>query len=153
MSNKRSYKQTDIGKLPKDWDVKSVKEVCSKPQYGYTESASTEPIGPKFLRITDIRTGSVNWDEVPYCKCPQEIIPKYQLQSGDILFARTGSTGNSYLVKECPEAVFASYLIRLRVNESIDPCYLHYFFNSDNYWRQIQQAMHACKEDLEAMLG
>ncbi len=61
---------------------------------------------------------------------------------GDIVFARTGATtGKSFLIRECPkDAVFASYLIRVRVSTSVDPGYLSHFFNSPNYWAQITQS-------------
>ena len=36
-------------------------------QYGYTETATTEPVGPKFLRITDIAQNYIDWNGVPYC--------------------------------------------------------------------------------------
>ena len=35
-------------------------------QYGYTETATTEPVGPKFLRITDIAQNYIDWNGVPY---------------------------------------------------------------------------------------
>lgn len=128
----------DILKLCKDWKVKSVSELCEKPQYGYTASAATEQIGPHLLRITDIQDGSVNWETVPYCDCPKP--EKYLLQKDDILFARTGATtGKSFLIEKCPTAVFASYLIRLRVRESVTPQYLYAFFQSPSYWEQISE--------------
>jgi hypothetical protein len=45
------------------------------------------------------------------------------LDSGDILFARTGATtGKSFLIRNCPLSVFASYLIRLRpLIDAVDP--------------------------------
>ncbi len=126
----------DILKPRKDWTVKSVSELCAKPQYGYTASAMTEEIGPHLLRITDIQDGSVNWETVPYCDCPSP--QKYLLEKDDILFARTGATtGKSFLVEECPIAVFASYLIRLRVQKLVTPQYLYAFFQSPSYWEQI----------------
>ncbi len=126
----------DILKPRKDWKVKSVSELCEKPQYGYTASAMTEEVGPYLLRITDIQNGSVNWETVPYCDCPKP--EEYLLQKDDILFARTGATtGKSFLIEECPIAVFASYLIRLRVRESVTPQYLYAFFQSPSYWEQI----------------
>ena len=116
--------------------VKRVSELCDKPQYGYTVSAATEQIVPGFLHITDIQNGSVNWETVPYCDCPEP--EKYLLQKGDILFARTGATtGKSFLIEECPTAVFASYLIRLGVREWVTPQYLYAFFQSPSYWEQI----------------
>ena len=121
---------------PKEgWTVKYVSELCEKPQYGYTASATTEQIGPHLLRITDIQDGSVNWETVPYCDCQKP--EKYLLQKDDILFARTGPTGRSFLVDECPTAVFASYLIRLRVRKWVTPQYLYTFFQSPDYWTQV----------------
>lgn len=118
------------------WTIKSVNELCEKPQYGYTASAASEPIGPRLLRITDIQDNQVNWGTVPYCDCPAP--ENYLLHKNDILFARTGATtGKSFLVEECPKAVFASYLIRLRVREQISPQYLYAFFQSPSYWEQI----------------
>ena len=126
----------DILKPCKGWMVKSVSELCDKPQYGYTASAATEQIGPHLLRITDIQDGLVNWETVPYCDCPKPQM--YLLEKNDILFARTGATtGKSFLIEECPTAVFASYLIRLRVEKLVTPQYLYAFFQSPSYWEQI----------------
>ena len=126
----------DILKPRKGWKVRNVSELCNKPQYGYTASAMTEEVGPHLLRITDIQEGSVNWGMVPYCDCPNP--QKYLLEKDDILFARTGATtGKSFLIEECPTAVFASYLIRLRIKNWVTPKYLYTFFQSPSYWEQI----------------
>ncbi len=86
--------------------------------YGYTAKASVENIGLKFLRITDIQNDMVNWSSVPYCQITEDDFQKYKLIDQDIVFARTGATtGKSYLVCDPPEAVAASYLIRLRVQD------------------------------------
>lgn len=88
MSIKQGYKQTEIGEIPEEWKIEQIGNTCYKPQYGYTASASTEPIGPKFLRITDIKEGCVNWDEVPYCKCSESKIHEHILHKGDLLFEK-----------------------------------------------------------------
>jgi type I restriction enzyme, S subunit len=68
-------------------------------------------------------------------------IEKYRLGKNDLLFARTGATvGKSYLIPgSIPEAVFASYLIRVRLLEDVIPKYVAYFFRSLDYWRQITE--------------
>src|SRR6266481_1608404 len=97
------------------WEIKELVAV-SAINYGYTESASSEPVGPRFLRITDIQNDQVDWNSVPYCKIEPADLPKYRLANGDIVFARTGATtGKSFLVADPPEAVFASYLIRVQL--------------------------------------
>ena len=117
---------------------KTVEELCSKPQYGFTDSAKYEPVGPKFLRITDIQNGRVNWNQVPYSSCPEK--DKYLLQSGDILFARSGATtGKSFLVRSLPESIFASYLIRIMSKGEILSEYLYWFFQSPLYWSHVME--------------
>ncbi len=115
-------------------------EVASQVDYGVTASASSSAVGPKFLRITDIQDGSVDWEEVPWCECDTRASEAARLRSGDIVFARTGATtGKSYLIRGCPkDAVFASYLIRVRLNqERAWPGYVSHYFQSRDYWNQI----------------
>ncbi len=115
---------------------------AGKFQYGYTESSSEAEIGPKFLRITDIdlETGNIKWPTVPYCKIDESEFSKYELQKGDILFARIGATtGKSAIIKNHPKSVFASYLIRYKPDHSIlNPEFVHFFTKSNFYWSQIQ---------------
>lgn len=140
LKTEHRFKKTEIGDIPVDWEVVNIKEVCQNPEYGFTTSAKEEPIGPKLLRITDIQNGDVNWRNVPYCNCPNSLKKRFILKEGDILFARTGATtGKSYIIRECPEAIFASYLIRLRTKEIIESIFLYYLFNSSIYWKQIKQ--------------
>ena len=106
--------------------------------YGYTESAFREIIGPKFLRITDIQDGSVDWESVPYCRIENATYEKQRLNDGDIVFARTGTVGKSFLVRNPPEAVCASYLIRVQADcLKVLPGFLYLNFQTRNYWKQI----------------
>jgi len=127
---------TKIFRLKTGWKTMTVGDFCENPQYGYTASATEEKIGPHFLRITDIQGGHVKWDSVPYCRCLEP--KKYLLKPGDLVFARTGATtGKSFVINECPESVFASYLIRLRVRDTVSIDYLYHYFQSPSYWEQI----------------
>jgi type I restriction enzyme S subunit len=129
----------NLPKLPEGWCWATVEQLSLGVQYGYTASAKHRPDGPRFLRITDIQGGRVDWDSVPSCNIVKEDATKYRLESGDLVFARTGATtGKSYLIRESPEAVFASYLIRLRTARSVLPSYVYSFFQSTGYWRQIE---------------
>ena len=134
-------KQTEIGEIPESWEVVRLGNYCYKPDYGYTESASNSPVGPKFLRITDIQNEDVNWETVPYCICSQEDREKYLLKAGDIVIARIGATtGKTYMVDDCIEAVFASYLIRVRTKDDLLPDFLVQYFRTNGYWEQINQS-------------
>ncbi len=136
---KTKFKQTEIGKIPEE----SLKENCTEIQYGYTQSASEENVGPKFLRITDIQDKMIDWQSVPYCKISEEDYKKYKLVDGDILIARTGaSTGTNAIYREgMPDAVFASYLIRLKVNSRFIPRFVYYFLQSPTYKEHIESTI------------
>jgi len=126
------------GQLVGQWPVKKLGDF-SNIRYGYTEKSSPEPIGPRFLRITDIKNGGVNWNDVPYCRITDEDFSKYQLEKGDIVFARTGATtGKSFLIAKTPDAVFASYLIRVQITDSaILPEFVYFYFQSASYWDMV----------------
>lgn len=133
----KEFKKTKLGDIPQSWEVVKLGDYSHSIQYGFTASAVEKEVGPKFLRITDIQDNAVDWDSVPYCKCDD--VEKYELEENDIVFARTGATtGKSFLVKNPPLAVFASYLIRVKVGEQFDPSFIYAYFQSSAYWRQIQ---------------
>ena len=132
----------DPGTNPMGWEVRLLSSISESITYGITASAQARPVGPKFLRITDIQNGRVDWGRVPYCLASKSDAREASLLNGDIVFARTGATtGKSFLVQSCPvNAVFASYLIRVRPTPKVEPAYLAAFFQSRAYWSQIKQS-------------
>jgi type I restriction enzyme S subunit len=106
----------DMDHLPEGWRKGKLGDICDT-QYGYSETATTEIIGPKFLRITDIVNDSINWSKVPYCPISESDFKKYKLELGDIVVSRTGANiGWAKQIKgTIPNSVFASFLIRIKV--------------------------------------
>ena len=96
-------------------DQKTKLKDCSSMQYGFTETASSQPVGPKFLRITDVAQSYIDWSGVPYCPISAENHEKYVLHEGDVVVARTGATVGYSKMLGCkiPDAVFASFLVRI----------------------------------------
>jgi type I restriction enzyme S subunit len=106
----------DMENLPEGWRRGKLGDICDT-QYGYTETATTEVVGPKFLRITDIVNDIINWSKVPYCPISESDFKKYKLELGDIVVSRTGANiGWAKQIKGViPNSVFASFLIRIKV--------------------------------------
>ncbi|WP_332840650.1 restriction endonuclease subunit S [Escherichia coli] len=67
---------------------------------------------------------------------------QYNLEIGDIVIARTGnSTGENYIIQDDIDSVFASYLIRYRINKSIaDPYFVWLNLRTDNWWSYVNGA-------------
>ena len=124
------------------WEVKPLADLAEKIQYGYTAKARSDSDGIRYLRITDIQDDQVDWGTVPSCDVGDAESEKYLLSEGDLVFARTGATvGKSFLLRgSVPRAVFASYLIRVKLRNHIDPRYVAYFFQSPAYWNQIAES-------------
>ncbi|MDD5686366.1 MAG: restriction endonuclease subunit S [Elusimicrobia bacterium] len=120
--------------MPKNWETATIADVCEDTQYGYTTSASD--MGEiHLLRTTDITSGKIDWDTVPFCKDVPAELNKYLLKNGDVVISRAGSVGYSFLIENPEKAVFASYLIRFipRINNK----YFAYFLKSPFYWNHI----------------
>lgn len=124
---------SELGEIPEGWKVKKLSDLCTT-QYGYTTNATEEPVGPKLLRVTDINKRNwIEWNSVPYCVIAAQDKPKYALSVGDIVVARMADPGKSAIVEEDIDAVFASYLVRLKTPSLAHAYYVYGFLKSDAY--------------------
>jgi len=137
-------KQVSIGpvsvKIPTDWGLVTLDDVSENSgEYGANVSAeSFDPNEFRYIRITDLtEDGQLRDDEKQ--SIPIEGNEKYRLEEGDLLFARTGAVGRTYLYSESDSEVpcaFAGYLIRFQLSDNIDHDYLRHYTNSEyfNKW-------------------
>lgn len=110
--------------MPSGWDLVPLNELVST-QYGYTTSAVADPVGPRFLRGMDINKRSfIDWSEVPHCTVPDNRVDGFRLNVGDVCVIRMADPGKVGIVERPVDAVFASYLVRLRSIEPRVPPYL-----------------------------
>jgi type I restriction enzyme S subunit len=115
-------KQTEIGLIPVDWDVKRLGEcLIESPKYGM--NAAAVPYSdtlPTYVRITDI-TESGRIDKNKKVSVNNPFSDNYYLSLEDIVVARTGaSVGKSYLYNPNDgKLVFAGFLIKLSPNNKI----------------------------------
>lgn len=126
--------------LPVGWVLTRIQDLVQRLEYGYTAKAEHRSDGPRFLRITDIENGRIDWAHVPRCEIDGKGLSKYRLEHGDIVFARTGSIEKACMVRNPPEAAFASYLIRARPIEARTAIWLNAFVSSFEYRTQAAAA-------------
>lgn len=121
---------------PMGWPVNTLGDlVTGKPQYGANAKAvEWSPGKPRYVRITDITDdGWLKTEGV--VSLEQSDWHPYELHPGDILFARSGSVGRTYMYRDTDGAcAFAGYLIRFCPDPSkIHPWYLFAFTHSRHY--------------------
>lgn len=132
-----SFEDSELGEIPRGWQVQKLAELCST-QYGYTASAVPEPVGPKFVRVTDINKRNwIEWTNVPHCPIDAKAKEDYALQVGDIVVARMADPGKSAIIEEELDAVFASYLVRLKSESLANSYYVYGFLKSDLYLEYV----------------
>jgi len=79
----------------------------------------------------------------------EQILTSYpELEEEDILIARSGSVGRSFLYEGEPQnAIFASYLIRFKpMKKIVDPKFLLYFAHSGEYLGFINSKKHTLSQ-------
>jgi len=109
-------------------------------QYGFTASAA-DAGNCRFIRITDITdSGKLSHMDVKYVGATSASADRL-VERGDLLVARTGASfGKTVLIAENTPAVFASFLIRIKVNEEmLRPDFYWHFAQSTSYWRQAEK--------------
>jgi len=144
---RQGYKETTIGLIPKEWEVRHLGECCKgKPQYGANASSvDYDPSLPRYIRITDI-TEDGDLIQTDKRSIPIEKVYRAILNRGDFLFARTGATvGKTYLHHSYKGVcAFAGYLIRFVPNpEILLPEYLKYYTETSKYWDWVKNTTRA----------
>ena len=136
------YKQTEVGVIPEDWEVKKLKDcIISPPSYGINAPAVqfSENL-PTYLRITDIS------DRGTMIKTDRKSVNNinsshFYLYDNDLVFARTGaSTGKTYLYnKSDGMLVFAGFLIKVTIDtECVLPWFLKAYTETNAYWNWVR---------------
>ena len=126
-------KETDIGQIPKSWDVQPLEKKREFLQYGTSLKCGYTKKGNPVIRIPNIMDGRVSCDDLKWCEFSEREIESLALEPGDVLFIRTNGVrdrvGTCAVYRGKPErALFASYLIRARLKtDELDPSFFQYF--------------------------
>ena len=134
-------KETEIGPIPERWEVLELGSVLRLAQYGLSVRGLSNGQYP-ILRMNCQIDGQVHLNDLQYVNLGNDIFEKFKVDDGDILFNRTNSwelVGRTAIYHSKEAAVFASYLIRLKLKEEkIIPDYLNCFFNMDATQRRLK---------------
>lgn len=120
-----------LGEVPAHWETCHLKRVLASLDYGTSESTNASG-SIAILRMGDIRDGELDFSKLSYL---DQIEDPLLLQAGDLVFNRTNSLdqiGKVALFRgnvDFPVS-FASYLVRLRCQDTVLPEYLNWVLNS-----------------------
>jgi type I restriction enzyme S subunit len=130
-------KMTEIGLIPESWDLVPLDNLLILTQYGLSVKGGDSGKYP-ILRMTNQVDGKIVSKNLQYVDIKQDDFKKFKLEYGDILFNRTNSfelVGRTAIFDIDSDFIFASYLIRLRINQDkLNSFFLNYYFN----WQKTQ---------------
>jgi|Deesub1362B_J571_1020462.scaffolds.fasta_scaffold00761_10 type I restriction enzyme S subunit len=137
---------SDLSELPESWVWANLGHVLELIQYGTSVKADASPNdGVPVLRMGNIQEGVIDYQDLKYISPEKEDLEKYRLKPGDILINRTNSpelVGKSAIFDNNGFFVFASYLIRLRIVDNMNPYYINFFLNSSIARNHIAKVKH-----------
>ena len=135
-----SQKETEIGPVPESWGLRSIDDLAHRLQYGLSVRGETSGRYP-ILRMNCQQDGKVVMRDLQYVNVDEETAAEYRVNPGDILFNRTNSyelVGRTAIVEAAPDAVFASYLVRVSVDkEHLASPFLNHYLN----WNEAQSRL------------
>lgn len=120
-------------------------ELLSDVKYGTsTRISPRKDNSVPVLRIPNISRGMITYENIGWVELSEKEIARYSLSSGDILLVRTNGNpdyvGRATLVdNKAAGYVYASYLIRIKCKNSLNPEFLHIFLNHTTVRNKLLQ--------------
>ena len=128
------FKQTEIGEIPEEWDLRPAATVCErivvgiviKPAQYYTAS------GVPCLRSLNVTADQINYRSMKYISHESNHqLRKSQLSVGDVVTVRTGYPGTSAVIPAQLDGANCVDLIITTPGPSLRGTFLSRFINSD----------------------
>ena len=127
---------------PKGWDNGTIGNVLASSQYGTSQKSNSEKSGYPILGMGNLTySGNLNLSSFAYVNLSKKEFKELKLIPGDVIFNRTNSTelvGKTAHWNLNLDAVAASYLVRLRLENSVNPDFFVALLNS-NYFKLLFQ--------------
>ncbi|MGC8979803.1 MAG: hypothetical protein ACP5K4_10885, partial [Caldisericum sp.] len=106
MKPKTRFKQTEIGEIPEDWEVKELGEVLVEKNQGInttTEKINYSKEGVPVIRAKNIYPYKIDFNDITYVNIEtfnERVKEEYKPKKGNILYTNIGSQfGNAALIK------------------------------------------------------
>ena len=141
------FKQTEIGEIPVDWEVKelgNISFVTKLAGFEFTAHVKYSDEGNIIaLRGLNVRKGFLSLEEVKYIDNSNfSKLNRSKLFKDDLLFTYVGTVGNVALVDKDDCYYLAPNVALIRMKQGINSAYIMYLLLSDYFFnRQIKMLM------------
>lgn len=137
----KQFRESEVGRVPRDWEVVKLKEVVPKAEYGISVSLHSDGTIP-VLRMNNLKNGEADISELKFSDSKEA--RALLLRPLDVLFNRTNSiehVGRTGIWRgQLEQASFASYLVRLVPDlNRLYPEYLNQWLNLPQTQKSIKR--------------
>lgn len=139
------YKQTEVGVIPEDWDIKELQQICRVPiTYGIVQCGPHIVNGIPYIRVSDMTARELDIDGMQRTS-PQiaAAFARSTVDEGDIVYALRGKLG---FVRSVPSSVAGANLTQGTARISPVPnVFGRYVFWALQSPRSLEQATQGAK--------
>ncbi|MGM0567710.1 MAG: restriction endonuclease subunit S [Elusimicrobiota bacterium] len=150
LKTKEKFKKTEIGEIPVDWELSTIKDVAEKKRYSIVDGTFGSQIkingyvkkGIPVIEMENISDNKFNEsfeNFVSEKKYPE--VKRSTVHPNDLLISKTGPLG---LVARVPEnidrAIITSRLAKITFSKKIDTVFAYFYLlhmNSIGYWASV----------------
>ena len=149
MTNDRpqpGYKQTEVGVIPEDWEVKRLKQISPSQSVGlvinpssYFDNEGSVPM----LVGSQISENHINWEVANrISSVSNELLPASRLAAGDLVTVRVGNPGVTAVVTPELDRCNCASMMIVRQHSSFSSLWLCYVMNSRIGRSQIEHVQY-----------
>ena len=130
-------KQTELGEIPEDWEVKSIKDFA-KVYDGTHQTPHYVDVGIPFYSVENVTANDFEHTKLISEKEHRLLTSKVKIEKGNILMTRIGSIGDCKYIDWEPEASFYVSLALIKCDTSVDARFISYYSNSLQFKKELE---------------
>ena len=134
-----NYKQSELGPIPEDWEVKSLGEICDVCD-GTHDSPIYYDYGYPFITSKNLINGMIDFTDIQYISKNDydKINERSKVDKNDILFSMIGTIGKSVLVLQEPNFAIKNVALFKNTNKC-NQLYLKHYLDSDICYSRMSE--------------
>lgn len=138
MEVRKGYKQTELGTIPNDWEIKRFEDVTEAITCGIaaTPKYVSRAIGKPFLSASNVQNGRVETDELKYISIDlyNQITKNNKPEKGDVLYTRVGAgIGEAGVIEVTFDFAIYVSLTLIKPKKILNSYFLKSLLNSTYY--------------------
>jgi type I restriction enzyme, S subunit len=140
------YRQTDVGLIPQDWEIKPLSEISPSQSVGLVINPSSyfdEHGNVPMLVGSNLSANRISWESARRISdCSNAALTASRLRTDDLVTVRVGDPGVTAVVPPELDGCNCASVMIVRRHSAFDSHWLAYLMNSPTGMRQVQSVQY-----------